>query len=153
MKKKSLLFCIVLSALMCCIMGCGQKNPLGVTKTTGKITLDNAPLADATVTFIPKTEGAGKRANGTTNSQGIYTITTQGAEGAIGAVPGEYYVTVTKNVPEVIEAASEEDKSSSTAPPKIIKHVADKFGKPETSDLSATVVAGKANEFNFTVEK
>lgn len=153
MKKNSLLLCIVLSALMSCIMGCGQKNPLGVAETTGKITLDNAPLADATVTFIPKTEGAGKRANGTTNAQGIYKITTQGAEGAMGAVPGEYFVTVTKNVPEVVEVVSEEDKASSTAPPKIIKHVADKYGDPANSGLTATVVAGKANEFNFTVEK
>src|SRR4051812_3978641 len=59
----------------------------------GKVTLDNKPLANATVMFTPtKANGPGPFA-GTTDSEGHFAL--QQAESARpGAVPGEYSVLI-----------------------------------------------------------
>ena len=90
MKMKTLMaFALVASAVL--VAGCGKD--LGYRKTTGKVTLDGAPLAGAIVTFVAQGQGAESGA-ATTNDKGEYSANS-GSVGE-GLKPGEYKVTISK---------------------------------------------------------
>jgi hypothetical protein len=80
------------------VVGCGRKSYTFVP-VSGKVTLDNKPLANATVHFKPTDYGSGDpppECFGTTDEQGRYTLTPvgEGLTGSSGAVPGKYLVGV-----------------------------------------------------------
>lgn len=111
-----------------CAAGADLLEPVQVT---GRITLNGAPLANATVAFVGLSEGlpADQRyASGQTDSDGRYTIEK--------VVPAEYMVRVIKEVPP--------DPSGMVAAnpglPELAKYSAD-------SPLRADVDQG--TEFNF----
>ncbi len=90
MKMKTLMmFALVASAVL--VSGCGKD--LGYRKTTGKVTLDGAPLAGAIVTFVGQGQGTESGA-ATTNESGEYSANS-GSVGE-GLKPGEYKVTIAK---------------------------------------------------------
>lgn len=72
LRKKRFLM-ITLSALCLSLLGCGgpesDQPDLGLVK--GVVTLDDAPLAGATVTFLPD---MGRRAIATTDAEGKYEL-------------------------------------------------------------------------------
>jgi hypothetical protein len=82
----------LLSGPLACGKGGGGKAAVPVS---GRITMDNSPLANASITFQPADGGNVKREYyGTTDEQGNYTLTPSDAEGAPGAPPGKYYVKI-----------------------------------------------------------
>jgi hypothetical protein len=84
----------VVVALAMFIAGCG-KNPHRVAPVSGKVTRLGAPLANATVVFLPETKpGAmpSPTSRGETDSQGRYTLTT--TEDKPGAVVGAHKVRI-----------------------------------------------------------
>ncbi len=110
----------VMASLTACGGGGSDAPDLGQVK--GKITLDGAPLADASVSFMPEKV----RASGaTTDSSGNYELIYIRDE--TGAAIGKHKVVVTKLVDE-----------KETIPAKYNTE----------SELSADVKAG-SNEFNF----
>lgn len=138
------------------LAGCSGRPTIDTQPVEGIVTLDGQPLEGATVTFIPVQEGVGASATGVTDSSGKYLLTAigagPGAEPGAGALPGEYYVGVIKDVfPEDPAARQERDvfamQSSSgdaTKPsrPKAIKvtHVVpQKFNDPKKSGIKKTV--------------
>jgi hypothetical protein len=159
MKNRKFVFLIGFLCLMGTFVGCGPKNPLGVVKATGTITMDAQPVAGALVTFIPKSEGEGKHASATTDANGVYVLSTQGAGDVMGAVPGTYNVTVIKNEAEQPKGKDsdvppeERQITDSYAAAKVIRHIAAKYAAPSSSGLTATVEKGGNNVFDFTVEK
>lgn len=77
------------------VAGCGPKG-LPTNYVEGIVTLDDQPLENALVTFIPEAPD-GKVAIGNTDATGKYTLTSDG--GGLpqkGALEGDYKVTVTK---------------------------------------------------------
>jgi len=66
----------------------------------GIVTLDDKPLADATVAFHPKTKEGFQGAIGTTDASGKYELVTEAGNGKTvkGVLPGFYQVTVSKMV-------------------------------------------------------
>ena len=60
---------------------------------SGIVTLDDIPLADALVGFVPK-EGGGAPAYGKSDVEGKYTIQTARGAAEAGTLPGEYSITV-----------------------------------------------------------
>jgi hypothetical protein len=80
----------VLVAPGCCGGAVGDGNREPVYRTSGKITLDGAPVADATVTFSPK--GGGPPAPGRTNANGEYKLTAED-----GATACDFVVLVVKS--------------------------------------------------------
>jgi hypothetical protein len=88
----------ILPLLLSFFTGCG--NNISVTKVTGKITLNEVAVEDATVTFIPVSSSTKKSvATTTTDKNGSYVLKTyMGDKTANGAFPGEYKVTVVKRV-------------------------------------------------------
>ena len=77
-------------------VGCGSK---GFAPVSGKIMLDNKPLADASVVFTPVPDkgsiDAGIGSLGSTNENGEFTLT--GTNGQTGAKIGLHRVSITKH--------------------------------------------------------
>ena len=155
--KKYLLITIFCFVALGCVIGCGPKNPLGVLKVTGKVTMDGKPVSGAQITFIPQSGGGGTLAGATTDADGAYSLMTPGSGEVKGAVPGTYQITIVKieqeASPDDYIPSEERTTPTSQAPPKIIKHLPAKYESPANSGLSATVEKGGKNVFNFDLEK
>ncbi len=72
--------------------GCGYRRPAQV-KTTGTVTLDGEPVANAALMFIPD---SGRPASGNTNTNGEFQVSSFGGNDGLPA--GNYRVTATKLV-------------------------------------------------------
>jgi hypothetical protein len=84
------LFCGTLAAaLLLTGAGCGSK--VKPVRVEGVVLLDDRPLKEAMVTFVPE-EGSGRLAAGLTDDDGKFELTT--ATSGDGALPGNYKVTV-----------------------------------------------------------
>lgn len=129
---------LTLGLALLAFVGCGGSGASDLPdlgKVTGVVTLDGAPLADATVSFQSKE--AGRMASGKTDAQGRYTLYL--LNDIEGAPVGQNEVYITTAVP-----ADDADPKS---------------GKPERlpakynakTTLSAEVEPGK-NEFNFDLQ-
>ncbi len=136
-------------------IGCSGSGSLDTEPVTGVVTVDGTPVAGATVMFTPVTEGQGAAATGSTDENGVYTLTSvavgeAAAKAGAGTLPGEYFVGVSKSVAET--AMSEEeayDKGVEYKPlppgqaPKVKYVVPQKYNNPKTSGLKATVESGE----------
>src|SRR5262245_38305869 len=84
----------IVCSLVLIAPGCHSKN--GPVDVEGVVLLDNEPVAEATVLFIPE-GGTGQPAHGMTDENGKFRLST--FEENDGALAGDYKVTVTKSVP------------------------------------------------------
>ena len=98
--------------LLVLIAGCGD--PDKPVEVRGIVTLDNVPVAGATVTFMP-VEGNARPASGFTDDQGVFTLTT--FKKGDGALRGDYKVVVVKM--DSVDAPPDRDAGSDDA---VIKH-------------------------------
>ena len=152
-----LLFGLVASVIAAA--GCGGTPTLQTEFVEGLVTVDGQPVAEATVTFVPVTEGQGASATGMTNAQGIYKLTAAvtgeiAAKAEAGTLPGEYHVGVMKNVVEVPMSQEEAEKqgieyvpppSGVLQEPKITFVVPQKYNSPRKSGIQVTVQPGQNN--------
>ena len=113
-------------------------------RVEGIVVLDNQPVPEATVLFIPE-GGTGQPAYGTTDENGKFQLTTFKEND--GALPGAYKVTVTKSVPPPQPPEAEPGDSRS-----IVAHFkAIKEHKQEKSPLPAMYADVKSTPFHYTV--
>ncbi len=94
------------------IVGCGGNGVVSISPT---FTMDGAPLAEASVTFV-RTDGEQGRASfGVTDSQGVAQLTTY--EPFDGVMPGSYKVVVIKapKGPAVMEQFTEPEPGDTEA--------------------------------------
>jgi hypothetical protein len=112
------------------IAGCGSRGPK-TARVSGTVTMSGKPLAKVGVTFLPTKKGPA--ATGVTNENGEFTLTT--ARKGDGAVLGKHKVTV----------GSAEEGQKGPA-------IAEIYGSPHSTKLSAEVESGKKNVFTFDVE-
>ncbi len=120
--------------------------PIKTEYVSGVVTFDGEPLANATVKFIP-TDATGSQSYGRTNEKGEYKLQTLLGAPDAGTTPGEYKVAVDciKSVPtgKMIQENGVEIEEMD-----VVSVLPARYGNPETSGLTATVVQG-ANTFNF----
>ena len=123
------------------VTGCSKS---GFVRVEGIVLLDNDPVAEATVLFIPE-GGTGQPAHGMTDENGKFQLSTFKEND--GALPGAYKVTVTKSVPPPQPPEAEPGDSRS-----IVAHFkAIKEHKQEKSPLPAIYADVKTTPFHYTV--
>ena len=83
---------LLLAVLAFPFTGCGYRRPAQV-KTTGTVTLDGEPVANAALMFIPD---SGRPASGNTNTNGEFQVSSFGGNDGLPA--GNYRVTATRLV-------------------------------------------------------
>jgi hypothetical protein len=79
--------------------GCGG-TPYKTASVSGRVTLDNKPVANLAVLFQPVAEGnanPGPGSTGVTDDDGHYTLTLTDAKKSKGAVVGKHMVRITPN--------------------------------------------------------
>lgn len=143
------------------LVGCGEN--YNTSQVTGRITLDGAPIAGASVTFQPVEGGTGMPAVGMTDDNGEYSVTDmRGGDFGSGAVPGDYMVGIQWFAPsstatasatsedgdDATEEASETAKGDHNKVTGPESKLPEKYQNPKTSELTASVASG-SNEFNF----
>lgn len=131
--------------------GCGSE--LNLAAVSGTVTYQGKPLANATITFIPK--GEGSLGVAVTADDGSYRILTGGED---GVTPGPCSVTVSKmessgNGQAVLEKMSEADRQKMMMSGKMPKSIGGtpksaipaQYGNAMTSGLSFDVKVGSNN--------
>lgn len=138
------------------VAGCGAaSNKPKLYPATGTVTLDGKPLADATVSFVP---AVGPPSDGKTDAAGKFTIMTSGQPGApfgpnkvtVSKFTGTATMPTAGGSPDDMKAMYEKmyDKNKKAAAEK--GEVPAKYGRPDSSGLSAEVTADAAkNVFPF----
>ena len=153
---------ILLSAIPAClavaIVGCGSD--LNLAPVEGTVTYQGQPLANATVTFIPK--GEGSLGVGITDEEGSFSISTGGQA---GVTPGMCAVTVSKMESSgggqaALEKMTEADRQKMmmsgkmqgvmTGTPK--SAIPAQYGNAITSGLSFEVKKDGENNFPITLQ-
>lgn len=152
MSKTALAAAVVYAIVL---TGCGGAKPTPVKTdlVEGIVTLDGAPVANATVTFVPVQEGTGASATGTTDAAGKYTLTAVGKIGAqigAGTLPGEYFVAVQKDEIPDLENLDDKNRESGGGGPsdqeiKVTHVVPPQFNDAKKSGIKVTVNAGPNN--------
>lgn len=137
--------CVAIIMLTILGGGCGRSTGPVVQFVEGAFFLDGEPLADASVGFSPEPGTPGLPAYARTDSRGMFRLTsTRGGRRDAGATVGEYIVTVSKVVGElVVEETDDPDirkKRPRSKEPKNV--VPDVYGEIETSPLRATIRKG-----------
>lgn len=93
MNKPYPVFGVIFLALA--FVGC-NKGP-NTQYVEGTVTLDGQPLAGASVTFVPVSEGTGETAGGFSDDNGVYRLSSLYGQGGKGALAADYVVLVSKS--------------------------------------------------------
>jgi hypothetical protein len=160
-----LVFCI--SFVGCSEAPQGASERVKVFKVKGKVTLLNAPVADAFVSFSPK-DSKNPPATGRTNKDGQFTLRTY--DEGDGAAAGEYVVLVTRpaaaaavpanahmemmkkgrsggDASVAAKPASSPTTSGHAETPPVASDVPAQYATADKSDLKVTVKADDSNDF------
>lgn len=134
---RMLLF-VLLASFTGLMLGCSTSGP-EIASVKGTITMDGKPLPNATVVFIPQSNG--RPAAAKTDSEGKYRLNF--SAGRKGAIPGNNRIRITtKSDPSV----DEEGNPIAGSPEKIPM----KYNQLTT--LEFNVLAGQKNEANFELQ-
>lgn len=137
---------VVVAAFL--VSGCERQRGPQVCLVRGRVFLDGAPLASATVGFSPLDASSGMPATGLTDATGAFLLTTvQGGRRNGGAVPGDYVVTIDKVIVEETGAGANRSPSRDgdpglPPPPSFRSLIPKDYGKRQFSGLRATVKPG-----------
>jgi hypothetical protein len=134
------------------LAGCGGGDEWSADRpkpvpVSGIVLYKQQPVAGATVVFHP--EGHAHAATGQTDAAGKFQLQTLKPND--GAVPGEYKVTVRK---VEVQAGAEEEMTQvdDTSSPEQRSLLPDHYGGTESTDLTASVTEGGANNFEFELK-
>lgn len=148
-----------IAVVLASITGCGGAASRPKTyPVTGKVTYKGKAISGATVSFRKK--DAPRTATGITKEDGTFVLSTFATND--GALEGEHMVVIFKVNASTLPASTSQmtpddylkkmQNTKSTQPPGAgagNDELPAKYGKPETSGLTRTVVAGETNTFDF----
>ncbi len=126
---------VILATISAGVIGCSGGNTIG--SVSGTVTMDGAPLPNATVTFMPN--GKGGPSYGRTDASGVYTL--KYTRERQGAAVGEHTV--------MISTESSGDADADPPVPASPETVPAKYNSATT--LTRTVEPG-SNTINFDLD-
>lgn len=134
-------FCVLrlfVCMLLLTVVGCAEA-PIPEFGVTGKVTLDESPLANATISFVPQGTTDAYGASATTNESGEYTVTIN--EGSDGLAAGTYSVSV----------STYQEGNDEVDPP--IPTIEERIPKKYNSETELTAeVKEEMNVFDFALD-
>ena len=137
---------IVACAVLFLLVGC-SRSPYEMAEVTGKVTIENVPFTDGSVTFSPVAEGkvkkVGKPAYGVLMPDGTFRLSTYSKHD--GAVVGRHRVSISSKVDEEI-STDEQGK-------RIVIDNVTSFGFLELYDQTFDVKSGEDNQFEINLTK
>jgi hypothetical protein len=137
--RNLLLFLTIFTVVV--LTGCDKT--ISTIKVSGTVKFDGVPLADASISFSPETEGEGLPAYGTTDANGNYLLQTAQGKVDAGTTPGKYQVTIRKMEKTAVTEAPAEYDGTSSAPssnaPRPKSLIPERYAQTRTSGLTATV--------------
>lgn len=121
------------------LWGCNKADP-SLVPVTGTVTLNDQPLANATVTFIPKSGTPGFGGVGKTDAVGKYKLAGS-RDNESGIPPGEYRVVISKRLmPDGSDLPANDNTPPMNSPARESLPAA--FSSMAASTLSETVRPG-----------
>ena len=141
---------ISLLILVTFVAGCGGGSTLKTYRVEGTVTHNGQPVADASLTFYPI--GGQHAGFAKTDAQGKYKLSTNAGAAEAGTVPGEYTVTVSKQI-SVLTGKKfrgadggeyNEETTKETLPAK--------YTTVQNTPFKVTVEAKRLNEIDFALE-
>lgn len=129
-------------ALLFGLCGCGGAKGPELARAGGTVRYNGSPLAGANVIFIPE---SGPAAHGDTDADGKFVLKTRGQQGAMVG-PGTIVITA---VEQQGEFKGEEEMTTEEISNMYKSLIPDRFGRPDTSGLSAVVDPKGPNEFKL----
>jgi hypothetical protein len=129
---------LLISAVGLALGGCSGE---GAGRVTGSVTLDDRPLADAEVQFLPQKDRSLGAARGKTDSNGKFEILVGGKTGQ-KLKPGKYVVLVTKYVDKKGQPLSAEESANQQAGGNVRNLVPERYSEPDTSEQYAEIKPG-----------
>lgn len=143
LKKKYFLSLILVLPLS--FVGCGG-NPNGTVPVTVNVTYNGKPVEEAVVVFAPEASD-GMAANGATDKSGSVKMSTFTKND--GAKPGKYLVTIEK---ATLEEVRDPDNPDLIVESNVTYFIPQIYGSRTQSGLTAEVIDGKKNVFNFDLD-
>jgi hypothetical protein len=138
--------CSVFYLLMLFAVGCGPS----FAPVSGKVTLDDKPLANATVGFYPldvKTGTPAPASSGRTNDKGEYLLEVALTKNKKGALVGKHRVSITME-PDLTGSDLPADKlPKGGRPPRLLP-----IYQGEASELRCEVPSGGKTDANFALK-
>ncbi len=128
---------LLLATLVLAVPGCGPK--FKTVPVSGRVTLDNQPVANAGVLYVPV--DAGPTARAMTDQDGRYTLKTGKLE---GTAPGKYRVAVMKDTVEGVAVGAD---GLETAPGKGVtkRSLPTIYADPNATPLEITIEAERSD--------
>lgn len=150
LRTSSLLFLYVAVGLMA--VGCGRNDRPPLAKASGIVLLEGQPLPSGRVSFIPdRSRGTmGRGASGIIQPDGRFTL--QSYSVGDGAIVGFHRVAIEsweETAPPKVRISADEVPAP---PPPRKSRIATRYNDHATSGITAEVLAGSSNEFEFTLE-
>ena len=135
---------LALAVLIAATCGCGESGPQ-LAPATGQVLLDGEPVADAGVLFAPTSSGPA--ASASTDADGNFSLMTGSREGALVA---NHRVVISKSETRGVNTDSEGLSGVAVDGGWLfVDHLPTRYNDPNTSGLTAEVVAGGENHFTF----
>ena len=138
---------ITLGLGMLCV-GCSSDSPK-THSVSGRLLYQGSPVAGAQVGFLPAVNDSQvKPARGQTDADGRYTLSTylKPGEESRGAMAGSFKVTVAESVAEKRIVGYDELANKKALLPI-------RYADVQTTPLTAVVVSGSDNTFDFTLKE
>jgi hypothetical protein len=133
-------FCLIAVGLVVLLAGCGDTS-YKTAAVSGRVTLDNKPLPNATLMFVPDSAPGDKESPpssiGTTDQDGRYTLVLQSGPKTSGAVVGHHKVIINMGM----AVASDETK------PTFHRNLPEKYNRKST--LVCDVPTGGRTDADF----
>lgn len=142
-----LLFCLNIGLLGC---GSGVEQPeVDLVPVSGTVTMDNKPLSNASVRFIPIEGLASLSCTGVTDTNGKFTLRTRNADE--GCPTGKFKVVISKFARQD-GTPLPDDLDGATAAAAGMEHIPPKYSNSEKSELTAEVPEGGKEDFQFDLK-